>query len=241
MSGTDLPVVTIEVWSDIACPWCYIGKRRFSAALDAFARRDRIEVVWRSYQLAPDTPVGARRGELEALVEHKGMPAEQVRAMFAHVAATAAGDGLTMDFDTVIAANTFDAHRLLHLAGERRDVLLEALFRAHFTEGRVIDDRAVLVEIAVAAGLDAVVVAAALDGDTAADLVRADLDAARRLGVSGVPFFVADRRIAVSGAQSVEVFAELLRRALGDVDGTAANGGAPGTTAGGATVDGCAI
>ncbi len=122
-------------------------------------------MVWRSYQLAPDTPVGARRGELEALVELKGCPPTPVRQMFQHVAATAAADGLVMDFDTVIAANTFDAHRLLHLAGERRDALLEALFRAHFTDGKVIDDRNVLADLAASVGMDAAEAAAALAGD----------------------------------------------------------------------------
>ncbi|QBJ97067.1 DsbA family oxidoreductase [Rhodococcus sp. ABRD24] len=233
------PVVEIEVWSDIACPWCYIGKHRFAAALAEFPHRDRVSVVWRSYQLAPDTPVGARRTELAALVEQKGMPADQVRQMFAHVANTAAADGLDMDFDTVIAANTFDAHRLLHLAGEHRNALLEALFRAHFTEGRVIDDRAVLVDVAASVGLDAEEVAAALDGDAAADLVRADIDTARQLQVTGVPFFVANRRLAVSGAQPQDVFAEFLRQAHDHVEGESS--AALGGEAEGCTDDSCAI
>lgn len=241
-SGADEPAVVVEVWSDIACPWCYIGKSRFASALEAFPRRDRISVAWRSYQLAPDTPVGARRGELEALVEHKGMPAEQVRQMFRHVASTAAADGLVMDFDTVIAANTFDAHRLLHLAGDRRDALLEALFRAHFTDGKVIDDRDVLVEIAAGVGMDAADVAAVLDGDAGADLVRADLEAARQLGVSGVPFFVADRRLAVSGAQPREIFTELLRQAVEHADSALPQRSAAlGTDAEGCTDDACAM
>lgn len=241
-SESAAPTALIEVWSDIACPWCYIGKRRFTEALDRFPNRDRVSVVWRSYQLAPDTPVGARRAELEALVEHKGMPADQVRQMFQHVAATAAADGLTMDFDTVIAANTFDAHRLLHLAGARRDALLEALFRAHFTDGKVIDDRAVLVEVAASVGMDADAVAAALDGDAGADRVRADLEAAGQLGVSGVPFFVANRRLAVSGAQPQDVFAELLRRAVEDADADGADSSAaPGEDAEGCTDDSCAV
>lgn len=241
-SESAAPTALIEVWSDIACPWCYIGKRRFTAALDRFPQRDRVSVVWRSYQLAPDTPVGARRGELEALVEHKGMPADQVRQMFQHVAATAAADGLDMDFDTVIAANTFDAHRLLHLAGDRRDALLEVLFRAHFSGGKVIDDRADLVEVAASVGMDADEVAAALDGDAGADLVRADLEAAGQLGVSGVPFFVANRRLAVSGAQPQDVFTELLRRALEDADAEGMDAGAaPGGDAEGCTEDSCAV
>lgn len=241
-SGTPAPLVEIEVWSDVACPWCYIGKRRFASALAAFPQRDRVAVVWRSYQLAPDTPVGARRGELEALVEHKGMPADQVRQMFRHVAATAAADGLVMDFDTVIAANTFDAHRLLHLAGDRQDALLEALFRAHFADGAVIDDREVLAQLAAGVGMDGDEVAAALDGDAGADAVHADLAAARSLGVTGVPFFVADRRLAVSGAQPQEIFTELLRQAVEHADGARAQDGAAlDADAEGCTDDSCAV
>ena len=227
----------IEIWSDIACPWCYIGKRRFADALSEFEHRDRVSVTWRSYQLAPDTPAGLQRPEIDALVEMKGMPAEQVRQMFAHVANVAAQDGLDIDFATVIAANTFDAHRLLHLAGERRDALLEALFRAHFVEGEVVDDRDTLVRIAASAGLDPETVRAGLDGDAAADAVRADLLEARTLGVTGVPFFVANRAVAVSGAQPKDVFLALLQRAVDDVD--AAETAAADVT--GAAGDGCAV
>ena len=205
--------IEIEIWSDVACPWCYIGKRRFLSALDEFEGRDRVNVTWRSYQLSPDTPVGERRTELDALVESKGLSVEQVRQMFGHVAQTAADEGLRLDFDTVVAANTFDAHRLIHLAGDKRDAVVEALFRAHFGEGAVIDDREVLVDIAARAGLDADTVRAELDADAGADAVRADLDTARALQVSGVPFFVANRRVAVSGAQPKDVFLQLLTQA----------------------------
>ncbi|MGW4334583.1 DsbA family oxidoreductase [Rhodococcus koreensis] len=205
--------IEIEIWSDVACPWCYIGKRRFLSALDEFEGRDRVNVTWRSYQLSPDTPVGERRTELDALVESKGLSVEQVRQMFGHVAQTAADEGLRLDFDTVVAANTFDAHRLIHLAGDKRDAVVEGLFRAHFGEGAVIDDREVLVDIAARAGLDADTVRAALESDAGADAVRADLDTARALQVSGVPFFVANRRVAVSGAQPKDVFLQLLTQA----------------------------
>ncbi|AOD21667.1 disulfide bond formation protein DsbA [Rhodococcus sp. p52] len=217
-----LPTAHIEIWSDIACPWCYIGKRRFAEALESFDDRDRIEVTWRSYQLSPDTPVGRRVPEVEALVAMKGMPAEQVRQMFAQVSDTAADVGLEIDFDNVVAANTFDAHRLVHLAGDKRDEVLEALFRAHFVDGEVIDDVDVLVKVAAEVGLDPESMRAALDGDdpageAAADAVTADLFDARRIGVQGVPFFVANRAVAVSGAQPVDVFRQFLRRAVDDV------------------------
>ncbi len=205
--------IEIEIWSDVACPWCYIGKHRFLSALAEFDGRDRVNVVWRSYQLSPDTPVGERRTELDALVEDKGMSAEQVRQMFGHVSRTAAEEGLRLDFDTVIAANTFDAHRLIHLAGDKRDAVVEGLFSAHFGDGAVIDDRETLVGIASRAGLDADTVRAELASDAAADAVRADLDTARALQVSAVPFFVANRRIAVSGAQPKDVFLQLLTQA----------------------------
>ncbi|MGX6510501.1 DsbA family oxidoreductase [Rhodococcus sp. SJ-2] len=217
-ADTTLPTAHIEIWSDIACPWCYIGKRRFSAALADFPQRDRVTVTWRSYQLAPETPAGLRKPEIEALVEMKGMPAEQVRHMFAQVSATAAQVGLDIEFDTVIAANTFDAHRLLHLAGDKRDELLEALFRAHFVEGKIVDDREELVRIAASVGLDADEIRTDLESDAAADAVRADLLEARQLGVTGVPFFVADRAVAVSGAQPEDVFRALLERAIADAD-----------------------
>ncbi|MCD5420395.1 DsbA family oxidoreductase [Rhodococcus pyridinivorans] len=217
-----LPTAHIEIWSDIACPWCYIGKRRFAEALESFDDRDRIEVTWRSYQLSPDTPVGRRVPEVEALVAMKGMPAEQVRQMFAQVSDTAADVGLEIDFDNVVAANTFDAHRLVHLAGDKRDEVLEALFRAHFVDGEVIDDVDVLVKVAAEVGLDPESTRAALDdddpaGEAAADAVTADLFDARRIGVQGVPFFVANRAVAVSGAQPVDVFRQFLRRAVDDV------------------------
>lgn len=233
----ETPPLVMEVWSDIACPWCYVGKRRFSAALAEFPQRERVSVVWRSYQLAPDTPVGAQRSQLELVGERRGVPVEEARELYQHVARVAAEDGVTMDVDAIIAANTFDAHRLLHLAGVHRDELLEGLFRGYFTEGKALDDRAVLVEIAAAAGLDPAEAAAALDGDAGVDLVRADIETARQLQVSGVPFFVANRRLAVSGAQPKDVFAELLRQAFEHADGAAALGG----EAEGCTDDSCAV
>ena len=108
--------VTVEVWSDVACPWCFIGKRRFATALRDFPHAEHVEVVWRSYQLSPDTPTGPGRPEVDALVEMKGLPRDQVQQMFGHVTDVAAGEGLRYDFDRTLAFNTFDAHRLLHLA-----------------------------------------------------------------------------------------------------------------------------
>ncbi|SFK37878.1 DsbA family oxidoreductase [Cellulomonas sp. KH9] len=212
--------VTVEVWSDVACPWCWIGKRRFATALRAFPHRDHVEVVWRSYQLSPETPTGPGRPEIDALVEAKGLPRDRVEEMFARVAAVGAADGLHYDFATTLAFNTFDAHRLLHLAREAGgaplvDATMETLFSAHFEEGTDLGADGALVTAAARAGFaahgwDDARVAAALAGDDAADAVRDDLATARSIGVTGVPFFVVDRRYAVSGAQPAEVFAQLL-------------------------------
>ena len=244
------PTVLVEVWSDVACPWCYIGKRRFAAALQAFAHSDHVEVVWRSYELSPDAPAGPGVPEIAALSRRMGAPVERVREMFAHVTEVAAGDGLTYDFERALAANTFDAHRLVHLAREHggpelADRTLEALFAAQFTVGADLGTASELAGIAAdagfaAAGLDDAAVLAALAGDHAADAVRHDEAEARALGVTGVPFFVAGRRIAVSGAQPVEVFNRLLEAAwqqanpLVPLDGT-------DEAAGACVDDSCAI
>ncbi|QCB95324.1 DsbA family oxidoreductase [Cellulomonas shaoxiangyii] len=210
----------VEVWSDVACPWCFIGKRRFAAALERFEHRAHVDVVWRSYQLSPETPAGPGRPEVEALARMKGLDPAQVRQMFAQVTAVAAGDGLRYDFDRTLAFNTFDAHRLLHLAARAggaplADATMEALFSAHFEQGADLGADGALVSLAARVGFadhgwDEDRVAAALAGDDEAAAVRADIDEARALGVTGVPFFVVDRKYAVSGAQPAEVLAQLL-------------------------------
>jgi predicted DsbA family dithiol-disulfide isomerase len=161
--------------------------------------------------------------EAQMLSERKGMPLPQVQQMFAQVTSVAASVGLAYDFDTVVPANTFDAHRLVHVAGDLggADVaadVVERLMSAHFEHGRVIDDAEVLVDVAVAAGLDAEPVRSALASDAGAGAVRADEAEAAALGIQGVPFFVAGRKLGVSGAQPVEVFAQLLAQAWRDAN-----------------------
>ena len=212
--------VTVEVWSDVACPWCYVGKRRFAAALRRFAHRDHVEVVWRSYQLSPETPTGPGRPEIDALAELKGLPRDRVEQMFAQVATVGAGEGLRYDFARTLAFNTFDAHRLLHLARAAGgpalvDTTMETLFSAHFEQGVDLGAEGALVAVAARAGFaahgwDDARVADALATGAGGDAVREDLATAASLGVTGVPFFVVDRRYAVSGAQPPEVFAQLL-------------------------------
>lgn len=181
------------------------------------ADRDRVTVRWRAYELRPHRPAGLDQTLMHALMEERGMTEEQARGHYAQVIDAAAAEGIEINYDGIIASNTFDAHRLVHLAGadaQKVNALLEGLFKARFTDGVAQDDRAALLEIAVAAGLDRDEVTRALDSDAAAAEVRADEKLAADLGVSGVPFFVADRKYAVSGAQPVEVLTQLLQTAL---------------------------
>ena len=207
----------VEIWSDVACPWCYIGRRRFADALADFPHREHVEVRWRSYQLAPEAPVGSEETEAQMLARTKELPLDAVDEMFAHVTEVGAGVGLAYRFDTVRPANTFDAHRLVHLARRQgddlADAMVEVLMSAHFERGLAVDDREVLVALAADVGLDPDAVRASLVSGDGADEVFADLEEGRVVRVSGVPFFVLDRRYGVSGAQPTELFAEALERA----------------------------
>lgn len=205
----------IEIWSDIACPWCYIGKRRFESALASFEHRDDVEVQWRSYQLDPSLPEHFDGTETEYLSQMKGMPASQVRQMFDHVTEQAAGEGLNYDFDSIVVANSFTAHRFLHLAKEHGSMekAKESLLSGHFEHGGDIGSVDYLVRIGTELGMAEEEIRATLDSDRFADDVRADINEARTLGVTGVPFFVLDRKYGISGAQPVEVFSNALQQA----------------------------
>ena len=205
----------VEIWSDIACPWCYIGKRRFEKALAAFPHRGDVEVTWRSYQLDPTLPDHHDGTELDYLVDRKGMSRAQVSQMFDQVTAIAADEGLRYDFGSVVVANSFAGHELLHLAQARGvgDEVKEALLSAHFEHGEDIGDREVLVRIGTQAGLDADEIARDLATHTWRDAVVADIAAANSLGIRGVPFFVLDEKYGVSGAQPTELFTQALEQA----------------------------
>ncbi|KRC91894.1 disulfide bond formation protein DsbA [Terrabacter sp. Root85] len=205
----------VEIWSDIACPWCYIGKRRFEKALAAFPHRDEVEVQWRSYQLDPTLPDHHDGTELDYLVDRKGMSRAQVSQMFDQVTSIAADEGLRYDFGSVVVANSFAGHELLHLAKARGvgDEVKEALLSAHFEHGEDIGDREVLVRIGTQAGLDADEIARDLATHTWRDAVVADITAANSLGIRGVPFFVLDEKYGVSGAQPTELFTQALEQA----------------------------
>ena len=207
----------VEIWSDVVCPWCYIGKRRFEAALARFPHRDQIEVEWKSFELDPAAP---RTHELsgthaEQLSAKFGRPADQIAQMLEHVTAMAAGEGLDFRFDLNHGGNSFDAHRLLHLAKARgcQDQLKERLDRGTFTQGLAVSDHEELTALAVEVGLAEAEVRAVLASDRFADDVRADEARARQYGIGGVPFFVIDATYGVSGAQPADLFLQSLTRA----------------------------
>ncbi|MCX5383179.1 DsbA family oxidoreductase [Streptomyces sp. NBC_00083] len=206
----------VEIWSDIACPWCYIGKARFEKGLAEFAHRDDVEVVHRSFELDP----GRARGEvgpvIPMLAKKYGRTIEEARAMEANVASNAHAEGLGYLADGRDHGNTFDIHRLLHLAKARgrQSELLDLAYRTNFAEERSVFDPEVLADIAVRAGLDAAEVQAVLGDENAyADEVRADEREAAELGANAVPFFVLDRRYGISGGQPAEVFTQALEQA----------------------------
>ena len=208
----------IEIWSDIACPWCYIGKRRFETALGGFAHKDDVEVEWRSYQLDPSLPDHYDGSETDYLSQAKGMPVEQVRQMFDHVTQQAAGEDLNYDFDAIVVANSFLAHRFLHLA-KRRGVMAKAkeeLLSGHFEHGRNIGDVEYLAEVGQNVGIDAAEVRQVLSTKDFTAEVEADIAEARALGANGVPFFVIDRKYGISGAQPPETFTQALETAWGE-------------------------
>lgn len=210
--------MNVEIWSDIACPWCYVGKRRFESALAAFEHRDEVSVTWRSFELDPGAPL-ERAGDLaEHLARKYGSSLEQARMMQEQMTEVAAGEGLEFRFDIARDGNTFDAHRLTHLAAAHglQDAMEERLMRAYLTEGALMSDEAVLRRLAAEVGLPAGEVDELLAGDGYASDVRDDERTAASLGISAVPFFVVDRRYGAPGAQPPEVLLGLLRRAYAE-------------------------
>ena len=207
--------MTVEVWSDIVCPWCRIGREHLARALARFPHRDDVDVVWRSYELDPHAPAVPETTLAQELGAKYGVGPAEVASMFDDVTERAARLGLDFRFDLATTGSTFDGHRVLHLARREgvEDAVAERFFRGYFTEGEAIGDRDTLVRLAAEAGLDAALVSEALDQGWFADEVRADEAEARALQVSGVPFFVIDRRYAVSGAQPPDVLLQVLDQA----------------------------
>lgn len=205
----------VEIWSDVVCPWCYLGKRRFEQALTSFEHRDKVQVTYRSFQLDPGTPPGVTTPTVEVLAEKYSMSAAQAEQAQRQMEQRAAADGLTFRMSGLRSGNTRDAHRLLQLAkaAGRQDELMERLQRAYFTEQDSIFDHESLTRLAVEAGLDRDDVAEVLASDQYADHVDTDQAMARVLGATGVPLFVIDRRYGISGAQPAATITGVLERA----------------------------
>lgn len=231
----------VEIWSDVVCPWCYIGKRRFEQALAGFPHRAEVEVVWRAFELDPEAP-GERTGDYAVrLAEKYGFSVTRGQEMVDTMTQTAAQDGLDFHFETARVGNTFDAHRLLHLAHERgvQDAVKERLLHATFAEGEPIGDHGTLVRLAAEAGLDADEARAVLASDRYAAEVRVDEQQARSYGITGVPFFVVAAKFGVSGAQPAEALRQVLDQAWEQsrpAQLVAAGGPAPGCDG-----DSCAV
>jgi predicted DsbA family dithiol-disulfide isomerase len=212
--------LTVQVWSDIACPWCYIGKRRFEAALARFAHREDVVLHWRSFELDPSAPRSPQPagGHAERIARKYGMSVATAKQRTASMTEMAQKEGLDFQFDRLRSGNTFDAHRLLHLADEHglQGAMKERLLRAYFTEGQPMNDPDVLARLAGESGLDVDAARAMLAGDDFADAVRADERVAAEAGIHGVPFFLIGR-YGVSGAQPAELLLEALGKAWSEL------------------------
>jgi predicted DsbA family dithiol-disulfide isomerase len=207
--------MTVEIWSDVVCPWCYIGKRRFEQALETFEHADEVTVMWRSFELDPEAPKTPEGTAAERLAAKYGMSVERAQTLHAEMTERAAAEGLEFRFDLARGGNTFDAHRVIHLAATygHQAAAQERLMRAHFSEGEAISDPETLVRLVAEVGVDEAEARDVLGGDRFAADVREDELLATQLGIQGVPFFVLDRRFGVSGAQPPEVLVQALERA----------------------------
>lgn len=205
----------VEIWSDVMCPFCYIGKRKFENALAQFPHKDKIEVVWKSFQLDPTTVTDPSLNSVEHLAHKKGWSKQQALETTAHVANIAKQVGLDFHFDKAVVANSFDAHRLSHLAKKygKQNELEEKLFKAYFTDGKNTADHSTLLQIGRELGIDEKEISEVLNNATFSNEVEQDIMEAQHIGVRGVPFFVLDRKYAVSGAQESETFLGALTKA----------------------------
>jgi len=212
------PKLTVEIWSDVMCPFCYIGKRHFEEALEQFPHKNDVNIVWKSFQLDPESTSQPGKDVYEYLAERKGLSYDQSREMHENVVAMAKKTGLDYNFDIAIIANSFDAHRLVQFAKTKGlgDAAEEVLFKAYFMEGKDVADHNTLSELGAAIGLGKNEVLDMLNTDNFADAVQNDILEAQRLGLQGVPFFVMDRKYGVSGAQPAEAFLQTLNKSFED-------------------------
>jgi predicted DsbA family dithiol-disulfide isomerase len=207
--------MNVEIWSDVMCPFCYIGKRKFEKALGQFPHKDNIKIIWKSFQLDPSTVTDPSLNTIENLRLKKGWSKEQAAETIAHVADIAKQVGLDFNFDKAVVANSFDAHRLSHLAKKynKQNELEEKLFSAYFTEGKNTADYETLLNIALEIGMDREEVSEVLKGNKFANEVHQDVEQAQQIGVRGVPFFVLNQKYAISGAQESDTFLQALQKA----------------------------
>jgi predicted DsbA family dithiol-disulfide isomerase len=210
----------VEIWSDVICPWCYIGKRRFETALAQFAHRDQVSVIWRSFELDPDAPRLYPGTLNERLAEKYGVSLMQATAMNTRVTEVAKETGLEYRLEQARPGNTFDAHRLLHFAAaQARDQDAgERIMHGYFCEGLAVGDRSALARLAPQLGIAEDAALTMLESDAYGAAVRDDEARAAQLGITGVPFFVFAEKYGVSGAQPVAVFAEALEQAWNETD-----------------------
>jgi len=206
--------LTVEIWSDVVCPWCYIGKRRFEAAMESFEHADEVTIMWRSFELDQEAPQESEGTAAERLAAKYGMSIDRAETLHGEMTERAAAEGLEFRFDLARGGNTFDAHRLIHLAATygHQAAAQERLMRAYFTEGERIADKDTLIRLLVEVGVDAEEARDVLETERFASDVREDELLAAQLGIQGVPFFVLDRRLGVSGAQPPEVLVQALQR-----------------------------
>ncbi len=205
----------VEIWSDVVCPWCYLGKRRFESALALFDHADDVRITWRAFELDPNAPKASDVPLVDLIAKKYGLTAQAVQESNRRITELAAVEGLQYRLDLAKSANSFDAHRLIRLASDAglADVAEERLFRSYFSEGGRISDRRELTDISVEIGLDRSTVEEVFAGDAYVSEVRADEALAMDLGISGVPFFAIDRRYGISGAQDVETMVRALKAA----------------------------
>jgi predicted DsbA family dithiol-disulfide isomerase len=208
----------VEIWSDVMCPFCYIGKRRFENALQHFEHKDKIEIEWKSFQLNPDLETDPAINIDQYLADKKGWTLDYAKQLNDHVTQMAAEAGLTYNLDKAVVANSFNAHRFSHLAKKHGLGIAaeEQLFKAYFTDGKNIDDKDTLIDLGKQIGLDPAEIKQALETNAYAGEVKHDIAEAQHLGIQGVPFFVMNHKYAVSGAQAVPVFEETLQKAFGE-------------------------
>ena len=208
----------IEIWSDIMCPFCYIGKKRFDDAMAQFANKNEVEVEWKSFMLSPDLVTDPEKNINQMLAEHKNIPLEEAKGMNDYVTKMAAEAGLTYNFDKTVVANSFNAHRFIHFAKQygKQSEAEEVVFHAYFTQGKNIDDAETLLSFAVELGLDTEKFANIMGSGAYAKDVMADINEAQELGIRGVPFFVLDRKYAISGAQDTATFLDTLEKAFAE-------------------------